>query len=342
MRRGFLWRAGCLAAAVLVLGTVGAIVLAWHVATALGLPAAGAGTLAVLATLTLVVLIGAAVLWRTMRRFTVPFGDLIEAAGRVEAGDYAARVAERPAGPPPVRALVRAFNGMATRLESDEQQRRTFMADIGHELRTPLAVLQGELEAILDGVHPPDAAHLGTALDETQVLARLVDDLRTLAFAESGTLTLHREATDLEVLIAEVARSAEPAAVTAGVEIAVETAGDLPLIEVDPVRIREVLVNLLGNALRYAPRGSAVRVTAGLDPDRRAVSIAVVDAGPGIPAELQGRAFERFAKSPDSRGSGLGLAIARQLVEAHRGQIGAQSVPSGGTRIWMTLPVGPG
>ena len=157
-RRGFMWQAGCLATLILLTGAVGLIVLLWHLATAIGLSAGGAGGLAVLTVLALAVLIGAAVAGRAVRRMAMPFGDLIDAAGRIEGGDYTARVPERPAGPPPVRALVRSFNGMTSRLEANERQRRTLLADIGHELRTPLAVLQGELEAMLDGVHPPDAA----------------------------------------------------------------------------------------------------------------------------------------------------------------------------------------
>ncbi len=339
MRRGFLWRTGCLAAAVLSVGTLGLLVLVWHVASALGLSAGGAGGVALLTTFAVVVLLGLALVGRTVRRFAVPFGDLIEAAGRVEAGDYGARVRERPWGPLPVRALVRAFNGMAAHLETDERQRRTLLADISHELRTPLSVVQGEIEAMLDGVHSADEEHLGAALDETRVLARLIEDLRTLALAEAGTLALHREATDPSVLVEEVARAFRPTAEAAGVSIALDVDDDPPLIEIDPVRIREVLSNVLANGLRYAPRGSRVGIAMHAGDDGRSMRFSVEDEGPGIPPELRTHVFERFAKSTESRGSGLGLAIARQLVEAHGGMIEAASPPDGGTRISFELPL---
>ena len=334
-----MWQAGCLATLILLTGAVGLIVLLWHLATAIGFSAEGAGGLAVLVVLAVAALVGVAVGGRAVRRFAMPFGDLIDAAGRIEGGDYTARVPERPGGPPPVRALVRSFNGMTSRLEANERQRRTLLADIGHELRTPLAVLQGELEAMLDGVHPPDAQHLEAALDETQVLARLVDDLRTLALADAGTLALHREPTDLDILVQEVARSMRPVG-DAGPTIATEVQDDLPLADVDPVRIREVLTNLVGNALRYAPPGSAVTIAARRGEGRPTVLLSVADTGPGIPADLLPHVFDRFARAADSRGSGLGLAIARQLVEAHGGDIGVESSPAG-TRFWFDLPLSP-
>jgi signal transduction histidine kinase len=339
MRGGFIWQAGCLATLVLLSGAVGLIVLLWHLATAVGFSAGGAGGIAVLAVLGLAALLGAAAAGRAVRRFAMPFADLIDAAGRVEGGDYSVRVPERVAGPPPVQTLVRSFNGMTARLEANERQRRTLLADIGHELRTPLTVLQGELEAMLDGVHPPDGPHIEAALDETRVMARLIDDLRTLALADAGTLALHPEPTDLDVLIAEAARSMGAAAEAAGVTISTDLPDDLPLLDIDPVRIREVLTNLLANALRYAPSGSAVTVTARRRDDGLALLVSVADAGAGIPAELLPHVFERFTKSADSRGSGLGLAIARQLVEAHGGHIGVEDAPPTGTRFWFDIPL---
>jgi len=337
-RGGFLWQAGCLASLILLTGAVGLIVLLWHLATAVGFSAGGAGGIAVLTVLVIAVLLGVALAGRAVRRLAMPVADLIDAAGRVEGGDYTARVPERPGGPPQVRALVHSFNGMTARLEANERQRRTLMADIGHELRTPLAVLQGELEAMLDGVHPPDGPHLDAALDETRVMARLIDDLRTLALADAGTLTLHREPTDLDVLVAEAARSMAAAGDAAGVTITTDVAQDLPLMDIDPVRIREVLTNLLGNALRYAPSGSAITVTARRGDAGRTLEVTVADTGPGIPADLLPQVFDRFAKAADSRGSGLGLAIARQLVEAHGGRIDVAS-SAAGTRFWFDLPL---
>jgi signal transduction histidine kinase len=236
-----------------------------------------------------------------------------------------------------VGQLTDGFDTMISRLEADETQRRTLLADISHELRTPLTVVQGNLEAILDDVYPPDAAHLGLILDETRVLGRLIDDLRTLALSEAGTLALHPEPTDPDVLVGEVVRSFEPAAAAAGVELTAQIAGDLPILEIDPVRIREVLGNLVANALRHTPSGGRVTVAGGVE--GRWVRLEVRDTGRGIDPALLPHVFDRFVKGDDSRGSGLGLAIARQLVAAHGGEIAAQSTPGQGTTIRVGLPL---
>ena len=165
------------------------------------------------------------------------------------------------------------FNAMAGRLEASEAQRRTLLADVSHELRTPLAVVQGNLEAMLDGVHPADADHLGTVLEETRVLGRLVDDVRTLALSDAGQLPLHPEPTDLDVLVTEAVGSFEPAAREAGATLRIEVPDDLPIVEVDPVRIREVVSNLVANALRHTPRGGSVTVSGALAGDGRTVEV---------------------------------------------------------------------
>ena len=274
---------------------------------------------------------------RSARRFAIPFGDLIEAAGKVEAGDYGARVVVPRHGMRELRWLTEAFNSMAARLETDEQQRRTLLADVSHELRTPLAVLRGELEAMIDGVHPIDEAHLSAAVDQIEMLTKLVDDLRTLALAEGGALALRKEPTDLAILAQEAAASFEGLAAGAGVKLEVRMPADLPLVDVDPLRIQQVIGNLVANALRYAPRESVVSIAGDAGP--RAVTIAVTDGGPGIAPEMLPHVFERFAKAEDSRGSGLGLAIARQLVEAHGGSIRAECPGAGGTVISFDLPI---
>jgi len=273
---------------------------------------------------------------RSARRFAVPFGQLIEAAGRVEAGDYTARVPMPRHGVRELRWLTEAFNSMAAHLETDELQRRTLLADVSHELRTPLAVLRGELEAMIDGVHPIDEAHLVAAVDQIAMLTKLVEDLRTLALAEGGTLPLHKEHTDLAILASDAAASFDALAATAEVRIEVAMPPDLPLVDVDPLRIQQVIGNLVANALRYSPPGSTVSI-AGAARDG-GVTVSVTDHGPGIDPELLPHLFERFAKSEDSRGSGLGLAIARRLVEAHGGSIRAERPIDGGTRITFDLP----
>jgi signal transduction histidine kinase len=295
---------------------------------------------------------------RGARRFALPFGALIEAAARVEGGDYSARVPEVGHGPRELKALVTGFNSMAERLEQDEQQRRTLLADVSRELRTPLAVLQGELEAMIDGVHPTDEAHLSAAVEEIRMLTGLVEDLRTLTLAEAGTLALHRETTDLSILAQEVATSFDSIAAGESVHLAVEMPGDVPLMDVDPLRIRQVLGNLVANALRYAPAGSSVRITGehlaagrpgpahgAANPaiaGRERVRLSVLDQGPGIAPDVLPHLFDRFAKSAESRGSGLGLAIARRLVEAHGGSIWVEQPAGGGTAIRFEVPVAPG
>jgi signal transduction histidine kinase len=228
---------------------------------------------------------------------------------------------------------------MLERLRSNETVRRRLLADVTHELRTPIAVIQGNLEAVLDGVYPADEAHLGPVLEETKVLSRLIDDLRTLSLAESGALDLHREATDLAILAGEVAAAFRSQASGAGVTLRSEVSAELPLAEVDPLRIREVLVNLTANALRHTPAGRSVRITGGLEPSGKSVVLSVVDSGEGIPPEELPHIFDRFYKSDDSTGSGLGLSIARNLVAAHGGEIHAESAPGEGTTVRFTLPL---
>jgi signal transduction histidine kinase len=275
-----------------------------------------------------------AIIARTFRQVAAPVGDLMEAAGRVEAGDYSARVPER--GPREVRSLAQAFNAMTTRLQSNEEQRRKLLADVTHELRTPLTVIQGSLEGIVDGVYPADGPHLTPILEETRVLARLIDDLRTLSLAESGALKLHREPTDLGVLAGEAVAAFRAQADEAGVDVNARIDESMPLVDVDPVRIREVLSNLIANALRYTPRGGAIHVTGSAD--EQCITLAVRDTGAGIAPEVLPHIFDRFYKSEESRGSGLGLAIARNLVAAHGGTIRAESAPGQGTTIQFTLP----
>ena len=279
---------------------------------------------------------------RTIRGSGTMLDELVDQAGRVEAGDYSARVDAVGPVPPPVAALARGFNTMAARLEADEAQRRSLLADVTHELRTPLAVVQGSVEAILDGIHPADEAHLSAILDETRVLDRLIEDLRTLALSESGGLSLHREPTDLGILATDVATSFAAAATTAEVTIEADIADDLPLLDVDPVRIREVIGNLVANAVRHTPAGGRVTIVARPVRNGPAESIEVVvrDTGPGIEPDLLPHVFERFARGAGSPGSGLGLSIARGLVELHGGTIEAVLPPDGGTEIRVRLPLG--
>jgi signal transduction histidine kinase len=292
------------------------------------------GGIAAFIPLTIVVLLLFGTAARGFRRFAAPLGDLIDAAESVEAGNYGVRVRAR--GPRELRSLATAFNSMSGRLESSERERRRLLADVTHELRTPLTIMQGNLEALLDGVYPADPAHLEPILDETRVLSRLVDDLRTLSLAEAGALTLHREPTDVGQLLTDSVASFRIQADAAGIELATALDGVLPQADIDPVRMREVLSNLLSNALRYTPRGGTVRVGASVADGK--LRVTVRDSGPGIAADALPHIFDRFYKSDESRGAGLGLAIAKSLVVAHGGEIEATSAPGQGTEMRFWLP----
>jgi signal transduction histidine kinase len=282
-----------------------------------------------------------ALMWagRGLRYVSAPLGELLEASGRITEGDYSPRVTER--GPREVRSLARAFNGMAERLQLTEEQRRDLMADITHELRTPLTVIQGNLEGILDGVYPPDDERLKSMLEETQILSRLVEDLRTLALAESGALQLKKEPSDLAVLIGETASAFRSQADAAGVKIAIQTHAGDQLVNLDPERIRQVLSNLITNALRYTARDGSIRVEYKIitAEDESMAEVTVVDNGAGIPPDVLPKIFNRFYKSRDSSGTGLGLPIARHLVEAHGGSLTAESQPGQGTSMRVRLPM---
>src|SRR5579859_79860 len=318
----------------------GATTLAfWLVATRLDRVPGHFGPPPFLPIIAIVVLVFVAMLLaqtvRALRRATTPVSDFMQAVERVADGDFTVRVAET--GPRDARSLARAFNSMATRLQDSETHRRGLLADVTHELRTPLTVIQGSLEAMLDGVYPADPAHLTPIVDETHVLARLIDDLRTLSLAESGTLTLHREPTDLGVLAGETAAAFRPQAEAAGVSLALEVSDDLPLLSVDPVRLSEVLNNLVANALRYTPSGGSVTISGKPTEDGGAV-LEVSDTGAGIAPNALPHVFDRFYKSADSRGSGLGLAIAKNLVAAHGGQLSVASETGKGTVMTVRLP----
>ena len=270
-----------------------------------------------------------------VRRVAGPVGDVMEAADRVAAGDHEVRVEER--GPRETRRLARAFNEMTERLRAAERQRRNLLADLAHELRTPLSAIRGNVEGILDGLYEADGAHLETVLEESRIMSRLLDDLETLSTAEAGALRLHRESVSPADLVADAVGVFGSSATNAGVTLVPRSAEGLPDIEVDPVRIAQVLGNLLSNAVRHAPPNGSVVVSAERVGDDL-VGFSVSDSGPGIPPDVLPHVFDRFVKAADSGGAGLGLAIARSLVEAHGGEITASSEPAGGTTIRFTLP----
>jgi signal transduction histidine kinase len=255
------------------------------------------------------------------------------------AGDLGQRVPARSRDE--IGELGRAFNHMAGDLQAADAQRRQMTADIAHELRNPLAVIRGNLEAMLDGLYPSDDEHLTPVLDETLLLQRLVEDLRLLSLAEAGQLGLTRSDIDVGQLLESVAEGARAVAEDRELTLSVETPADRLVLVGDAARLRQVLGNLLSNALRYTPSGGRIVLQALLhDGQARFV---VSDSGPGIAPKDLPHIFDRFYRSDAARartsgGSGLGLAIAQALVRAHRGTIAVESEPGQGTRFIVDLP----
>jgi signal transduction histidine kinase len=286
----------------------------------------------------ILVAIGAVASYRAFRRVSEPLEALIDAAGRVEAGDYSVRVAETGTGE--MRSLARAFDQMAARLEAGDARRRAFLAEVAHELRTPLTVLQGQLEAIADGVYPADPERLAALLAQTASMTRLVDDLRTISLAEVGGLELRLVVDDVRPLLDEAVMAQQEAARLAGVHLRVEPAQGPLSARLDPAAARRVLANVVANAVRNTPAGGDVVLAGRAAPGDATITIVVRDTGSGIPPDLLPRVFDRFVKDGSSTGSGLGLAIARDLVEAMGGTIDLTSSEGVGTTVTIALPAG--
>jgi two-component system OmpR family sensor kinase/two-component system sensor histidine kinase BaeS len=276
------------------------------------------------------------------RQLTAPLRALNEAASRLSAPIVPEDVPQvHVQGGDEIAQLGRTFNQMAGSLARQETLRRNLLSDVAHELRTPLSVIRSDLEAIQDGLYEPSPEVLASLHDETLLLARLVDDLRALAQAEAGQLRLKRQPTDLGELLRgmlpgfECATGPGPAPA-----LCLELAPDLPLVDVDRQRVRQVVANLVSNALRHGTDSTRVVVSA--VPAGEGVQVSVVDDGPGIPAEDLPHVFDRFWRGSrtgqGSEGSGLGLAIARELVLAHGAQIWAESTPGQSTAFHFTLP----
>ena len=276
------------------------------------------------------------------RSLTAPLQRLASAARALAAGDLAQRV--EVTGSADVADVAQAFNEMAEGLEEAERLRHNLIVDVAHELRTPLSVLQGNLQAILDDVYPLDRAEITRLYDETRLLSRLVDDLRELALADAGELRLNLQATDAGRVVQAAAESLSPAAQAQGVTLTAEVRGSLPQIQADPDRLAQVLRNLLVNAFRHTPTGGSVTLTASATADE--VEFAVSDTGEGIAAEALPHIFERLWRADRSRtrderwagGSGLGLSIAKSLVEAQGGRIWVESKQSQGATFRFTMP----
>ena len=274
------------------------------------------------------------------QRMMSPIGALARAARRLGHGDLSQRV--RLQGEGEVEGLAQAFNSMAAELEYAEQLRRNMVADVAHELRTPLSNIQGYLEAIRDGVIGPDAAAIRSLDEEARLLSRLVNELQELSLAEAGELKLVYQAEDIADLVRQAVSPWQPQLIAREISLSVNLPDNLPLVNIDWQRVNQVLHNILENAMAHTPKGGAIDVAAS-EKDKW-VEVSVSDTGEGIPAEDLPHIFERFYRVDKSRaratgGSGLGLTIAKRLVEAHGGAITVQSKVGEGSRFSFTLPI---
>ena len=293
-------------------------------------------------------IMGVALAVRTFRRVTTPLANVMAASDAVATGDLSVRVPER--GSDAFARLAHSFNQMVTELARNDEQRRNLTADVAHELRTPLHIIQGNLEGILDGVYEATPEHINATLDETRHLARLVDDLRTLSLAESGQLPLVRVPVAVQDLLSDVVVSFGAQAEMKGIalrmtnyELRTSSPTEGLQIEADAGRLNQVLSNLVMNALRHTPAGGQITLSA--EQQGEFIHIRVADTGEGIaPADLP-FLFDRFWRGDRARthtegiGSGLGLAIARQLVQAHGGKISVESAVGRGTTFMLDLPL---
>ncbi len=274
---------------------------------------------------------------------SAPLQRLAAAARAVAAGDLSHRVAVQ--GSAELAEVSRAFNDMAAELQQAEQLRQNLMADVAHELRTPLTVLRGNLQAILEDVYPANKREIGVLYDETQLLSRLVDDVRELALADSGRLQMNLQAIDLKKTLSAACESLTPSVRARDVSLTLQVPEGLPAVLADPDRVAQVLYNLLVNALQHTPPGGTITVTA-CRVDGGA-EVVVSDTGEGIAPEHLPHVFDRFwrsdpARSRDERqggSTGLGLSIARSLVNAQGGRIWVDSEPGGGAVFHFTLPL---
>jgi signal transduction histidine kinase len=276
-----------------------------------------------------------------MRRMINPLSEVIAAAQAVSQGDLAARVPVQ-AQKDDLSALSEHFNRMADELERADKQRRNMLADIAHELRTPITILRGRLEGILDGVYPPDEAHIAPALEETYLLERLVEDLRLLALAEANQLRFETKPIRISELAETIVGLFSAQAGEKEVRLHLDAEPNLPEVMVDPQRFQQVIGNLIDNALRYTPEGSSIELR--VKQIDHSVELTVSDEGQGIPEEELAHVFDRFWRGEKSRarstgGAGLGLSIARQLVEAQGGKISARNRAPSGFEVHIILPI---
>ena len=276
-------------------------------------------------------------------RLTRPLRQLTEATHKVARGELGQQVSTDTRGE--IGELSTSFNQMSVALAASEQQRQQMLADVAHELRTPLSIMRGHIEAMLDGVFEMTPDNLALVHEETLLLGRLVDDLRTLSLAEAGQLSLNRIEVNLTDLTVQSVTAFEPLAEAEGVELAANVPAEAVMIVADPDRIRQVLGNLLSNALRHVNTGNNEKPQVILSLINRGdvAQIRIGDNGPGLSAIAKEHVFDRFwradsARNRDQGGSGLGLAISRAIVDIHAGRIWVESTPEQGATFIIELP----
>ena len=275
------------------------------------------------------------------RRVVNPISEVIAAAGRVATGDLSTRIIPQK-GNDDLSMLIENFNDMTQALERNDNERRQLLADVAHELRTPLSVLRGRLEGIVDGIYPANEASIAPVLEETYLLERLVEDLRLLTMAENRQLHFEMSQVDLIQSLQRSITIFTPQAQEKGIELKLETDNLPATVWVDPQRLEQITGNLIDNALRYVNSKNG-KVIVSVEHVIDGVRVAIADNGTGLPDGEVERIFDRFWRSEKSRtraagGAGLGTAIVKQLVEAQGGHVGAENVPTGGLKIWFVLP----
>jgi two-component system OmpR family sensor kinase len=276
------------------------------------------------------------------RTLTAPLRKLADAAQAIAERKLQHRVEVR--GSTEIRAVATAFNNMAATLEAGETQRRNLLADVAHELRTPLSVLQGNLQALLDGVYPFEASEVAYLFHQTELLSRLVNDLRELSLAEAHQLPLYMVPTDVKQLLSNIHTIFIPAADEAEVTLQMFVSPDLPTVMLDPQRFTQILDNLIGNGLRHTPKGGTLTIEASMVNDQ--LQVVVKDSGEGIAGEHLPHVFDRFYRTNRGRsratgGAGLGLAIVRAITEMHGGSVKVESegIPGKGSTFTVSLPI---
>jgi signal transduction histidine kinase len=274
------------------------------------------------------------------RRVVTPLAEVIAAAEEIAGGHLQTRV--RAKGSDDLRDLSDSFNKMADALERNDRERRDLLADIAHELRTPLSVMRGRLEGIMDGVYPADVSHIGLALEESYLLERLVEDLRLLTLAESHQLAFEKHELDLIEIARRSISIFQAEADEKKISLDLVTSLGKALIVADPLRTEQVIGNLLSNALRYVPEGGRVWVEISQQYDE--VAISINDNGPGIPEVDLPFIFNRFWRGEKSRsrvsgGAGLGLAIAKLLIVEQGGRVEASNLPADGLQVRVSMKV---